>query len=100
MEQIEIYGQPAQIKRAKQAKKISIARDDYDTIHQWIISSLTRERQIYLSKLIQMGESELKVPTGNLAWLIVLVKNNMTYNNELEVLIDDTRTQLVKLKSS
>jgi hypothetical protein len=93
MEMVEIYT------LSKRGKKLKVEKETYDVIHAMILSVLSREQEVSLSRLIEVGETQLATTLlTNIAWLIVQIKNDMVLREHIEVRIDQDRSQLIRLR--
>lgn len=95
MEFVEIYT------LSKKIKKIKVFKEDYEVIHNLILSVLSAEHEVSLKRLMEIGEEKLgsEYPT-NLSWLIVQIKNDLAYRQHVMVKIDQERNQIIRLKKN
>lgn len=83
---------------SKRGKKLRIEKEKYDAIHAMILSVLSREQEVSLSRLIEVGETQLSNTFhADIPWLIVQIKNDMVLREHIEVRIDQDRSQLIRL---
>lgn len=85
----------------KRNKKIRISKDIYEPVRNLILNALKNEDEISLNRLIEIGEQELGIDYApDLSWLIVQVKNDLLYREDIAIDIDENRNQQIKLKKT
>ncbi|HTF17672.1 MAG TPA: hypothetical protein VK658_06345 [Chryseolinea sp.] len=103
MEFVEVYVPTAKVRmvRTKGARIMRILRKDYEPIAEMITSALGRHKELSLHRLIDLGVRRFpERQSGHLTWLIIQVKNDMEFRELIDVFIDESRNQYIKLKNS
>lgn len=101
MEFVEVYVPTAKVRmvKARGARVMRILRKDYEPISEMITSVLEKHKELSLNRLIEMGVR--KFPgrqSGQLTWLIIQVKNDMEFRELIDVFIDESRNQYIRLR--
>lgn len=103
MEFVEVYVPTAKVRmvKARGARVMRILRKDYEPIAEMITQVLGKHKELSLNRLIEVGMK--KFPdrqSGQLTWLIIQVKNDMEFRELIDVFIDESRNQYIKLRSA
>jgi hypothetical protein len=103
MEFVDIYVPTSRVPgiNLRRAKTIKIPKYEYDAIRNLIIETLESENEVSLEKLITKGVQKLVGvrQVGQMSWLIIQVKNDLEFREQIQSSFDDSRNQLIKLRS-
>ena len=102
MEFVEVYVPTAKVRmvKARGARVMRILRKDYEPIADLITSALGKHKELSLNRLIDLGVKRFpERQTGNLTWLIIQVKNDLEFRELIDVFIDESRNQYIKLRN-
>jgi hypothetical protein len=103
MEFVEVYVPTAKVRmvNTRGARVMRILRKDYEPIVELINTLLQKHKELSLHRLIDLGVKHFpERQSGHLTWLIVQVKNDMEFRELIDVFIDDSRNQFIKLRPS
>ena len=103
MEFVEVYVPTAKVRmvRAKGARVMRILKKDYEPIAELITNALQKHKELSLNRLIDLGVRQFpERQSGHLTWLIIQVKNDMEFREVIDVFIDESRNQFIKLRHS
>lgn len=101
MEFVEVYVPTAKVRmvRARGARVTRILRKDYEPIADLITTALQKHKELSLNRLIDLGVRQFPDrQSGHLTWLIIQVKNDMEFRELIDVFIDESRNQFIKLR--
>lgn len=103
MEFIDVFVPTTKVKmvKAKGARVMRILRKDYEPIAEMITTALEKHKELSLNDLIDLGAKKFpERQTSQLTWLIIQVKNDMEFRELIDVFIDESRSQYIRLKSA
>lgn len=103
MEFVDVYVPAAKVRmvKVKGARVMRIPRKDYEPIAELITSALQKHKELSLNRLIDLGVKHFpEQQSGHLTWLIIQVKNDMEFRELIDVFIDESRNQYIKLRHS
>lgn len=103
MEFVELYVPTAKLRlvRTKGARVMRVLRKDYEPIADLITSALRKHKELSLNRLIDMGIKRFpERQSGQLTWLIIQVKNDLEFRELIDVFIDESRNQYIKLRAA
>lgn len=101
MEFIDVFVPTTKVKmvRAKGARVMRILRKDYEPITELITTALEKHKELSLNRLIDLGIKKFpERQASQVTWLIIQVKNDMEFRELIEVFIDESRSQYIRLK--
>jgi len=101
MEFVEVYVPTAKVRmvRPKGARVMRIPKKDYEPIADMITTALRKHKELSLNRLIDMGVRQFPdKQSAQLTWLIIQVKNDMEFRELIDVFIDESRHQFIKLR--
>ncbi len=103
MELVEIYvpATRAQGISLRRARTIQIPKYEYEAIRNLIVETLLAENEISLARLITIGLQKLNGnrQRGQLSWLIIQVKNDLEFRDQIQTAFDNSRNQLITLRN-
>lgn len=101
MEFVDVYMPTAKVKvvRTKGARVMRIPKKDYEPIAHLITNALQKHKELSLNRLIDLGVRQFpERQSGQVSWLIIQVKNDMEFRELIDVFIDGSRNQYIKLR--
>ena len=101
MEFVEVYVPTAKVRMVKSrgARTMRVPRKDYEPIAELITEALEKHKELSLNRLIELGVKKFpERQSGQLTWLIIQVKNDLEFRELIDVFIDESRNQYIKLR--
>jgi hypothetical protein len=103
MEFVEMYVPTAKVRmvKARGARVTRMLRKDYEPIAELITSALAKHKELSLHRLIDLGVKRFADrQSSQVTWMIIQVKSDMEFRELIDVFIDESRIQYIKLRHS